>query len=440
MKEDEKQISIKIKNDNCLIYLNNNESSLLDKTKKINKEELFNDDDIKEFSYSVSDNYSNKRKQNLKKNFNSIDKTDYEISNISIFNSNIKQEGTNIKTPLYEKSNESTSNNKNSKRKDNNNLNFLETLKTKNLVIKKLKFDSAECDTIQETDTIKKLYIKQQDKNEENEENLFTENINKNLNKQFFLESGNENIDNDKKIDIREKSSIQLMMNNKNIINIKNELVSTIKYKQECVEKYNNQLKKSKSKPVIHNNTFDIKCRSISRDKKENTCIIFTKPEQKKIKEKKIIIKNKNSNKKILAKNNSNSFNALYNKNLMKNNYAYIKKKVPSKKPFVNINNSKFLNYNSFNSKTVKKQPSHFSFDSNIILNQNYIDKKLLSPDLNNYRINDKFYFTYNNFNSNCLCSCSSTNNIFIKKNFLAYNNYFNHINQMVNEKQLYYK
>ena len=440
MKEDEKEINIKIKNDNCLIYLNNNESSLLDKTKKSNKEELFNDDDIKEFSYSVSDNYSNKRRQNLKKNFNSIEKTDYEISNISIFNSNIKQEGTNIKTPLYEKSNESTSNNKNSKRKDNNNLNFLETLKTKNLVIKKLKFDSAECDTIQETDTIKKLYIKQQDKSEDNEENLFTENINKNLNKQFFLESVKENIDNDKKIDICEKSSIQSMMNNKNIINIKNELISTIKYKQECVEKYNNQLKKSKSKPVIHNNTFDIKCRSISKDKKENACFIFTKPEQKKIKEKKIIIKNKNSNKKNLAKNNSNSFNNVYIKNLIKNNYAYTKKKIPSKKPFVNIYKTKFLNYNSFNSKTVKKPHNHFSFDSNIILNQNYKDKKLLSPDLNNYRINDKFFFTYNKFNSNCLYSFSSINNIFIKKNFLAYNNYFNHINQMVNEKQLYYK
>ena len=461
MKGDEKQIQIKIQNDNCLIYLKNNDSTLTDKTKRTNKDDILYDDDIKELSYSisnVSEAHTNKRKINLKKNFNSIEKTEFEISNISIFNSSLKQDGATLKTPLFEINNESNNKSNKDYKKENNNQNFKEallSLKAKKLIIKKLNFDSSECDTIQETDTIKKLDNKYKNDNKVKND-LNTKNINKNLNKQFFSQtlddikdyniktrdSNRVIINNIKKGDNNDnlgiflnksnnaKEILKRKMNNENINNIRNELRETTKYKEECVEKYNIQLKKSKT--IVHNNNiFELKCRSFSRIEKENensqTLSIF--PKQEKIKEN--LIYNKYIENKIIktsCNNNNIGFKKIYKKNLKSRNLSYNNRALFSKW----TSTTKKLNKEQNNSKdNLNLNKSSYSVYNNFVKKINIDNYEQNSSIINNYYINNnqsyenKFFLTNNNFNYNFYYPSLSTKNIFIKKNCLDYNNYY---------------
>jgi len=476
MKDDEKQIQIRLQNDNCMIYLKGNESSMTEKNKKSTREEILYDEDMKELSLSISnisEFNSNKRKINLK-NYNSIEKTEYEISELSIFNSNIKQEDIMPKTPLYELKNESTNNN--NLRKEKNNPNFKEELKSKNLVIKKLNFDSAECDTIQETDTIKKLDSKEKtndkDNNSDNdsEEKINIENINKNLHKQFFSQDENnkeeDNIKNDNKdlietfkkempsdkkinddiiLDVNsleknenisecknEKESPKI--NNSNINNIKNELISTTKYKQKCIEKYFIELKKPKCKTIVQNKIFDLKCRSFSRQKKENNKIFSVNPKQIKLKENILngqIIESKDK-KSLIANDGVN--NIIYIKNMKSKNSFYKKRSISNWSKTKNINLIKTLNqqYTTTSKKSSYPIKPSFIESKNI---KNNINNKLYLSNLNNYIINNRncenaIFLTNNNYNTNLFCTCFSTNNIFIKKNASDYNNYYNQISK----------
>lgn len=480
MKDDEKQIQIRLQNDNCMIYLKGNESSMIDKNKKSLREEILYDDDMKELSLSISnisEFNSNKRKINLK-NY-SIDKTENEISELSIFNSNIKQEDINPKTPLFELKNESINNN--NLRKEKNNQDFKEELKSKNLVIKKLNFDSAECDTIQETDTIKKLDSKEKindnDKgnNSNNDNKNFSEekiNINKNLHKQFFSkneinkndeeenikieniylnetfkkeiqsnEDANDNVkldmnsmDNTDNLSERKNEKEEPKINNSNINNIKNELISTTKYKQKCIEKYFIELKKSKSKTIIQNKIFDLKCRSFSRQKKENNKILYINPKQIKLKENILnahIIESKD--KKPLATNDGIN-NIIYIKNMKSKNSFYKKRSISNWSRTKTNNLIKTLNQEN----TTSKQPSYPIESTSFIGNKylkNDINNKIYLSNLNNYIINNRncekaIFLTNNNYNTNLFCTCFSANNIFIKKNISDYNNYYNQISK----------
>ena len=485
MKDDEKQIQIRLQNDNCMIYLKGNESSITEKNKKSAREEIFCDDDLKELSLSISnisEFNSNKRKINLK-NYNSIEKTEYEISELSIFNSNIKQDDIMPKTPIYELKNESTNNN--NLRKEKNNPNFKEELKTKNLLVKKLNFDSAECDTIQETDTIKKLDSKEKtnekdnnnekDNDNDSEENINIENINKNLHKQFFSQVDN-NKNNNKEEDIikienkdlSEKSKKEISsnkytndndnvisdenhldkneniseyiiekegpkINNSNINNIKNELISTTKYKQKCIEKYFIELKKPKCKTIIQNKILSLKCRSFSRQKKDNNKILSINPKQIQLKGNILntqTIETKDI-KPLVSNNDIN--NIIYIKNMKSKNSFYKKRSLSNWLNTKNINIIKNLNQENNTSKK-NSVPIKSSFLGNKNINNN-INNKLYLSNLNNYIINNRncenaIFLTNNNYNTNLFCTCFSTNNIFIKKNASDYNNYYNQISK----------
>ena len=483
MKDEEKQIQIRLQNDKCMIYLKGNESSMTEKNKKSTIEEILNDDDMKELSLSISnisEFNSNKRKINLK-NYNSIEKTENEISELSIFNSNIKQEDIMLKTPIYELKNESTNNS--NLRKEKNNPNFKEELKSKNLVIKKLNFDSADCDTIQETDTIKKLDSKEKtndkDNNNENdsEDKINIENINKNLHKQFFSQDENNNKEEDNtkmenkdlnEISEKETSSkkdtndnvvpdVNFLdknenisecksekegpkINNSNINNIKNELISTTKYKQKCIEKYFIELKKPKCKTIIQNKIFDLKCRSFSRQKKENNKVLSINPKQIKLKENILnaqIIESKD--KKPIIKNDGIN-NIIYIKNTKSKNSFYKKRSISNWSRTKNINVIKTLNQENTTSKK-SSYPNKSSFFGNNNIKNN-INNKLYLSNLNNYIINNRncenaIFLTNNNYNTNLFCTCISTNNIFIKKNASDFNNYYNQISKSKKNMQV---
>ena len=455
MDEEEKLIKIKIQNDNCLIYLKNNELSILDKTKYSKSEDNIYDD-IKEMSYSVSnisENYSSKRRKNSKKNI-SKEKAEFEISNISIFNSNLKKENSNLKTPLEENINEINNNNQNLKsikKKEINEQNFIENLKSKNLSIKKLNFDSAELDTIQETDTIKKLYNNKNNTKVEKESTLNVENINKNLHNQFISNTSidfidinfknNNNIENKSSNNIiqnqknnkkfhnelfdNKKRFNEIKINDKNINSIKNEIISTIKYKSECIEKYNFQIENNLVKPLIYNNKQKIELKSFSKDKtiKKNG-IIYIKPKE---------FHNKDKDKKNIDKINVNShnFQILDKKKIINKNFSYVKKRGILNKSLKKYNSEKNLNRNKVNSNLNDIKP--FYFEKNII--KNNFNKRIcsynLNDDFNNQRnYEKKFYLTNSYFNTTHFRSSFSKNNIFIKKNVFVYNNYLSHLKE----------
>ena len=434
MCEDEKPIKIKIQNNNCLIYLKNNELNLLDQIKINKKEESLYEDDIKEMSYSVSnisENYSTKRKINRKKNINiSKEKIDFEISDISIFNSNLKQENSNIKTPLFEKNKkgkntkeenkkEENSNKKTSKIKEKNQIYFDDVLKSKKLTIKKLNFDSAECDTLQETDTIKRIYTNK--KIDENANNIENENINKNLHKQFISNSLLHliHLDNNQDDIIRQPKKVSYKKNifkkackknNKNIINIKNELMSTINYKLECIEKYHNQLNETKSKNLVNNGKIDFKCRSIFKEKIENKIIYNTTND---------FYNNKNM-KLNSIKYNNDSIKTIYNKNIIKRNFSYNKKKTKFDKSFISINSKNVLN-NQIKFDNMLNSYKILSYNLDIKNKKNVYRRKSL--DVKNSKINNKIYekkFFLNNdyFKRKSVCTFFPSNNILSKKYF----------------------
>ena len=446
MKDVEKPIKIKIQNDNCLIYLKNNELSILDKTKNSkNEDNLY--DDIKEMSYSVSnisENYSSKKKRNSKKRINLKEKSEFEISNISIFNSNLKPENSNLKTPLDDNINKLNDNNKNQnskslKRKEVNEQDFIENLKSKNFSIKKLNFDSAECDTIQETDTIKKLDSNQNNKQIVQKTTSNIENINKNLHSQFLTNSGidyidinfknknnnneinsSDNIINNQKYNKNnidelfnnKKRKNKIRVNDKNINIIKKEIISTIKYKIECIEKYNNHIMNYRTKPLIYNNNLPIKSSSFSKDREiSQNQIVYRKPKEY----------NKNIN------NNKYKFKILDKNNKINKNFSYVRKRILNKS-LKKYNSEKVLNKTKIIYNISNINP--FYFDKHIANNSSNQKDYYNQNDFNN-----KFYLTNSYFNTNHFYSLFSNSNIFIKKNVLVYNNYLTHLNQEKRKK-----
>lgn len=425
MCEDEKPINIKIQNNNCLIYLKNNELNLLDQIKINKKEESLYEDDIKEMSYSVSnisENYSTKRKINRKKNINiSKEKIDFEISDISIFNTNLKPENSSIKTPLFEKNKkEENTNKKTSKIKEKNQIYFDDVLKSKKLTIKKLNFDSAECDTLQETDTIKRIYTNK--KKDENANNIENENINKNLHNQFISNSLLHliHLDNNQNDIIKQPKKVSyknnifkkaFKKNNKNIINIKNELMSTINYKLECIEKYHNQLNETKSKNLIKNYKTDFKCRSFFKEKIESKIIYNTTND---------FYNNKNI-KLNNIKYNNDPIKKIYNKNIIKRNFSYNKKKIKFDKSFISINSKNVLN-NQIKFDNMFNLHQILSYNLDIKNKRNVYRKKSL--DIKNSKINNKLYekklFLNNNNKRKSVCSFIPSNNILNKKYFCS--------------------
>ena len=192
--EKEKNIQIKIEGNTCTV--NYPEESQILKSKISEQASLIgsltNNEDVTLTISKTTEDFLNNNKSlnnnNYNKNnlINTNEKSKLEITNISIFNSEKKNESSSyINTP---KKINNTLNNLN---KINNNIsNNKYEKELKDSVIKKLNFDL--CDSIKETETISK--------NKEENKSSFTYNISKNLNERYFIkekkESNNDNKNN----------------------------------------------------------------------------------------------------------------------------------------------------------------------------------------------------------------------------------------------------
>ena len=249
--EYEKQIEIKLEGNNCIINF--------PKESNISRQNssLTNLDDIS-FSVSVTSEEGNNSKNNLnnrgKDNINntnnksnskqylySNEKSKLEITYLSIFNSELKTESSNLKTPLF------LLNSKN---------NFDKIQQQKDSVVKKLNFDK-----IQNSNNINEIKENKYNSEIPNnnirklpliKKNNIIKKISKNLNKEYFIHekifsSNNKNNKNmqrmilDKKLKensiknsngnyLPNKNKTQILDNTNNIININNESFNTNKY------------------------------------------------------------------------------------------------------------------------------------------------------------------------------------------------------------------
>jgi len=249
--EYEKQIEIKLEGNNCIINF--------PKEANISRQNssLTNLDDIS-FSVSVTSEEGNNSKNNLnnrgKDNTNntnnksnskqylySNEKSKLEITYLSIFNSELKTESSNLKTPLF------LLNSKN---------NFDKIQQQKDSVVKKLNFDK-----IQNSNNINEIKENKYNSEIPNnnirklpliKKNNIIKKISKNLNKEYFIHekifsSNNKNNKNmqrmilDKKLKensiknsngnyLPNKNKTQILDNTNNIININNESFNTNKY------------------------------------------------------------------------------------------------------------------------------------------------------------------------------------------------------------------
>ena len=249
--EYEKQIEIKLEGNNCIINF--------PKESNISRQNssLTNLDDIS-FSVSVTSEEGNNSKNNLnnrgKDNTNntnnksnskqylySNEKSKLEITYLSIFNSELKTESSNLKTPLF------LLNSKN---------NFDKIQQQKDSVVKKLNFDK-----IQNSNNINEIKENKYNSEIPNnnirklpliKKNNIIKKISKNLNKEYFIHekifsSNNKNNKNmqrmilDKKLKensiknsngnyLPNKNKTQILDNTNNIININNESFNTNKY------------------------------------------------------------------------------------------------------------------------------------------------------------------------------------------------------------------
>ena len=248
--EYEKQIEIKLEGNNCIINF--------PKEANISRQNssLTNLDDIS-FSVSVTSEEGNNSKNNLnnrgKENINntnnksnskqylySNEKSKLEITYLSIFNSELKTESSNLKAPLF------LLNSKN---------NFDKIQQQKDSVVKKLNFDKIQ-------NSNNKNETKENKYNSEIpninirklpliKKNNIIKKISKNLNKEYFIHekifSSNKNNKNmqrmilDKKLKensiknsngnyLPNKNKTQILDNTNNIININNESFNTNKY------------------------------------------------------------------------------------------------------------------------------------------------------------------------------------------------------------------
>ena len=187
--------------------------------------------------------------------------------------------------------------------------------------------------------------------------------------------------------------------------------MSTINYKLECIEKYHNQLNETKSKNLIKNYKTDFKCRSFFKEKIESKIIYNTTND---------FYNNKNI-KLNNIKYNNDPIKKIYNKNIIKRNFSYNKKKIKFDKSFISINSKNVLN-NQIKFDNMFNLHQILSYNLDIKNKRNVYRKKSL--DIKNSKINNKLYekklFLNNNNKRKSVCSFIPSNNILNKKYFCS--------------------
>lgn len=250
--ENEKKIQIKIDGNTCSI--NYPDESQILKSKISGQSSLCcslnNLDDLTLTISKTTEDFINNNSNNINKksikayNINSNEKSKLEITNVSVFNSDKKNEASSIKnTPINQINNFQNLNEKN-----NNNSNKIYEKDLKDSVIKKLNFDL--CDSVKETEIVNK-------KQEENKSS-FTDNISKNLNERYFIHEKNIN-----------NNSIIITNNNDNENNKSNNIVTN---SFENINKNEN----SNGKYITVNKSlkyFKNRCKSFNKDRKINNRI-----------------------------------------------------------------------------------------------------------------------------------------------------------------------
>ena len=326
--ENEKKIQIKIDGNTCSI--NYPDESQILKSKISGQSSLCasltNIEDLtltisKTTEDFINNNSININKKNIKSyNINSNEKSKLEITNVSVFNSDKKNETSSYKkTPINQFNNIQNIDEKNN---NNSNSNKMYEKDLKDSVIKKLNFDL--CDSVKETETVKNK--------QEESKSSFTDNISKNLNERYFMHEKNINNNNN--------NSIIITNNNENENNKSNNIATN---SFEIINKNENE--NSNGKYITVNKSlkyFKNRCKSFNKDRKINN--------------------------RISVDSNGSS---QYNKNINQENSA--------KNIIVNINNNLFQN-NSNSKITVNKSNfiinEHININSNTNLYNDYIEKK----------------------------------------------------------------
>ena len=438
--EYERQIEIKLEGNNCIINFpkENNNLSL--------QNSLTNIDDIS-FSVSVSDEDKNNKNNknniyvdnkenntsNSKQYLYSNDKSKLEITYQSIFNSELKSESSNMKTPLLLLNSKNNIENIKQQKKDsvvkrlnfdiNTNNNYINNSEVNNINIRKLPL-------IKRSNIIKK--------------------ISKNLNKEYFIHekiySSNKNVQRialDKKLKENSiknsntngntsKNKTQIIENNNDLFN--NESFNTNKYQitenlsskgnlNFLMNKTNNNntnilLNKCPSKPNLSN----------MRQKLNSILKLNTKEKENTEFQKNIKLKELDIMPKIMKKESINMHSNIAIKNTKKNKILY-----PS---LTSGNNNTNLNiFNSFNKSANNNKIKSFNINENsniktpLIINKQII---LKTPKTNSYSCSTS-YSAKNNKIQNDINISSERDPILVKieahnsllKNFFMNKNNF---------------
>ena len=304
--ENEKQIEIKISGNTCTLnYINESQTSKSRVSGQMSLNgSLANFDDLTLTISKLADEYTPSHKSTYIINKNNInnnidkkldntnEKSKLEITYMSIFNSDQKNGTSSIKkTPFKQNS---------IKKLNENNLNENKYEKElKDSVIKKLNFDL--CDSVNSLD--------KSEKNKEQNNQSFKENISKNLNERYF---------------IHEKNT-----NNKSFINAldKDQIENNIKNSEEDTKKYINLNKSSKH--------FKNRCKSFQKEKKKPINKILVDSNDTARNNNKKMIRKINNN--TLCQNNSSSKLTLQKinhikKNIIDTNYNNIQEIMNSEK------------------------------------------------------------------------------------------------------------
>ena len=304
--ENDKQIEIKISGNTCTLnYINESQTSKSRVSGQMSLNgSLANFDDLTLTISKLADEYTPSHKSTYIINKNNInnnidkkldntnEKSKLEITYMSIFNSDQKNGTSSIKkTPFKQNS---------IKKLNENNLNENKYEKElKDSVIKKLNFDL--CDSVNSLD--------KSEKNKEQNNQSFKENISKNLNERYF---------------IHEKNT-----NNKSFINAldKDKIENNIKNSEEDAKKYINLNKSSKH--------FKNRCKSFQKEKKKPINKILVDSNDSARNNNKKMINKINNN--TLCQNNSSSKLTLQKinhikKNIIDTNYNNIQEIMNSEK------------------------------------------------------------------------------------------------------------
>ena len=274
--ENEKQIEIKISGNTCTLnYINESQTSKSRVSGQMSLNgSLANFDDLTLTASKLADEYTPSHKSTFlinkniinnnnidKKLDNTNEKSKLEITYMSIFNSDQKNGTSSIKkTPIHQNSiKKINENNKNENKYEK---------EMKDSVIKKLNFDL--CDSVNSLD--------KSEKNIEQKNQSFKENISKNLNERYFIHEKN--------------------LSNKSVINAidKEQIDTNIKKSEDNAKQYINNNKNTK---LLKN-----RCKSFQKEKKPNNRILVDSNESARNNNKNAIRNNVNN---TLCQNNSSS-------------------------------------------------------------------------------------------------------------------------------------